>query len=193
MTVKRKKDNAGKNTHETRQTKEKNSRRGLWTVLACVALGIVAGIFAGIALIRIPPAAEMVFAVEDLRITLTENFAAFENDRFAGVLVSEDVGVTVLKEPFSQVPGSESLSLEEYGHLVITNNDITGTMLRTKNGLTFFEFTRENAETGQVFAYFAAVYKSVDAFWLVQMGVPEADYSQWRETLEVYARSVIFE
>ena len=109
------------------------------------------------------------------------------------MLASQDVGVTILKEPFTQVPGSESLSLEEYGHLMISTNDIGGTMLCTEYGLTYFEFSRENPEDGKVFGYFATVYKTEDAFWLVQMGVPEADYSKWRETLEAYARSVIFE
>ena len=193
MAVKRTNDKPVKKTPGGTNTKKKSSLKSRWPVLLCVALGILVGVIAGIALIEAPPAAEKVFVVEDLRITLTEDFAAFENDRFTGVLVSRDVGVTILKESFTQVPGSESLSLEEYGHLMISTNGIGGTMLCTEYGLTYFEFTRENPEDGEVFGYFAAVYKTKDAFWLVQMGVPKQDYSQWRETLEAYARSVVFE
>lgn len=184
---------AGQDTPEKQQERKKRSRKSLWMFLACAALGILLGGLISWAMLGGGEPAPRVFAVEEMRITLTEEFQSFENNRFTSSLVSADVGITVLKEPFLQVPGSETLSLEEYGHLVIANNGITGTMLCTENGLTFFEFDRENTEIGQVFSYFAAVYKSGDAFWLVQMYLPKAEYSALRPTLETYARSVRFE
>jgi hypothetical protein len=131
--------------------------------------------------------------VADMHITLPENFQAFENARFTGILLNQDVGISFLKEPFQQVPGSEKLTLEEYGHLVIGENGLIGTMLCSEYGLTYFEFLRENQETGDNVAYFAVVYKSADAFWLLQFSTAEEDYERLRPDMERWARSVVFE
>ena len=178
---------------QTKPQAKKKSLKGLWTILGTVLLGIVLGVGIGILVAGNTPVAETVYEVEDLHITLPEDFQAFENERFTGILLNQDVGISFLKEPFQQVAGSESLSLEEYGHLVIGENGIIGTMLCTEYGLTYFEFLRETQETGDSVAYFAAVYKSNDAFWLLQFSVAEEDYESLRPDMERWARSVTFE
>ena len=185
----------GKTSEKGKSAKNPKTKKtgSLWLALGCIVLGMVAGVLIGVIFSKERPAAQKVFAVEDLWITLTEDFQAFENERFTGVLINNDVSITFLKEPFQAVPGSEALSLEEYGHLVIGENGITGTMLCTVDGLTYFEFQRENQETGTATACFAAVYKTADAFWLLQFTTVPADYSRLQPYLEAWARTVDFE
>ena len=187
---------AGQDTLEKQQKRKKNGRKGLLIFILCAALGGIAGSFIGKVItgqILQRPPAEKVFQAEEMRITLTEEFEAFQEERFTATFASKQVGVLVLKEPFSLAYGSKDLTVEEYGHLVISANGITGTKLCTEGGLCYFEFQRANPEDNRVYSYFAAVYKSENAFWLVQLSTQVAQYKNLRDTLEAWARTVTFE
>lgn len=184
----------GQDSPEKRRKQKKNNRKGLIILLVCGLLGLIVGGFMGNGIADLILGGQTkTYAVEDMRITLTDDFRVYNDERFTGCMVSSQVGIMVLKEDFSLLPGSSELALEEYGHMVISGNGITGAKLCTEDGLTFFEFSRENADNGITYSYFAVVYKSSDAFWLVQFSTPQEEYADWRGSFVDWAKTVTFQ
>ena len=91
-------------------------------------------------------------------------------------------GVRESKTLFDQVP-----ELEEYGNLLIANNNLSST-LQQEEGLTTFTFSMLEGKTS--FTYLAAVYEGSDSFWLVHISCKTENFDTSRDTFLTYLKSV---
>lgn len=101
--------------------------------------------------------------------------------------------VTALKEEFellSAINLDENSSVEEYAKAVITNNK-ANYELKEKDGIHYFEYEKTN--NGKNYYYMAVMYKSDDAFWLVNFACETSNKSTYQDTFLEWAKTVTFD
>ena len=139
-------------------------------------------------------AGEKVFACEELRITLTDEFVEESGiESYTGVFESKDCAVFILREDKSYFSG---IGLDDYADMVVEANAKVGhetDKLHRKDGIPVFEYDFTNPSTNQTFSYYTTMYESDSAFWLVQFTCFDTDYKGLVDTFHKYARSVTFE
>ena len=141
---------------------------------------------------KIPPAdqgAAQVYTVEDLRITMTEDFEDIEPEGYDRVLQKGMCVAMFMEEPFTNLEGMEELSVEEYYSLLRFYNSAVSQSL-TEQGITYVQSQYQNPETGILWHYMLVAYKGTDAFWLVEFAVPENKWEEMKHELLKWAASV---
>lgn len=101
--------------------------------------------------------------------------------------------VTALKEEFTLLEAidiDEKSSIEDYAEAVIKNNK-ADYELKEKDGINYFEY--EKTVSGKDYYYYAVVYKSHDAFWLVNFACEKNNKTEYQEKFFEWAKSVTFE
>ena len=113
---------------------------------------------------------------------------------FTACYSADDAVVLVLKEPFTLADGFENYTVTQYGELVIQKSNYSSqTKLEQQDGLNYFEYRYKNEQNQQEYHYIATLFKSKDAFWLVQFAVLQDDFEEQRPQLMQWAKSVSFE
>jgi hypothetical protein len=175
---------------EVKANRKKGTTIGLMVPIAAVVVGLVVGnlIGKGVTIKMVEPKD---FSYDKMSITLTEEFEKTDMEGFTVAYGSKDVAVFAIKESFSLQEDVGSLTLKEYANIVIEKNNRDATV-KEKDGLTCFEFDYLNPETKEAYRYFAYVYKSEDAFWLVQFAVLKENSDTYEEKIGEWAKSVEF-
>lgn len=107
--------------------------------------------------------------------------------------MSDKVVVTALKEEFTLLEAidiDEKSSIEDYAEAVIKNNK-ADYELKEKDGINYFEY--EKTVSGKDYYYYAVVYKSDDAFWLVNFACEKNNKSEYQEKFFEWAKTVTFD
>ena len=169
------------------QARKRSTRVGIIVLVLCVLLGFCAGFF-GPRLMRNAPKS---FTKDGFTIVLDGHFLEAEFPNYDFSYDSEKAAVFGLKEEKDLFAGAfEALSLTEYAALVIDNNGLDAE-IETENGLTGFVYDA-TIEDGRRYRYYSYVFKTEEAFWLVQFAV-EAEQAQERESdVEKWAKSIVF-
>ena len=160
-------------------------RKGKSVVAAAGCVILVVGMLSGCG-----KAKDKTFAVDNLSITLNEDFTEQELVTQTGYFVSLTSIVTVLKEEltvFESAGLSTNMSLSDYASLVLTTNQLE-TEVKSDDGLVGFEYAK--TESGKNYQYAAFVYKGSDAYWLVQFGCESKNFDKYREDFIKWAKSV---
>ena len=172
-------------------------KKGRTILTAAAVIGVLAGILLGGFLAGgwlDGEVTEKTFASSGMQITMTSEYRKVSYQGYTVCYSSKEAAMFALKESFSDYPQLKSYTLKEYAELVIQNNSMQlVTPLRNEDGLMYFEYQNTNGQTDQLYSYFAAVYQSDEGFWLVQFGVENEKYEQYRESFVKWARSVTFE
>ena len=133
------------------------------------------------------------FAVDNMQITLTNEFTTESYQGYNGVFASKEVAVFVLKEDFSLLENFEDYTLQQYGELVIDNNGLTGSVeLNEVEGICYFDYEYNNTEENTTYYYMSTLFKSDDAFWIIQFAVPAEDAENYLPQLIEWAKTVTF-
>ena len=181
---------------EVMQLRKKGSKKGWLILCAALLFGCIVGTFVGRAVGSVLfPKTEVepkTFTDSGISITLTNEFELKEMEKFTVSYDSKNVAVMVLKEDFSLVDGLESYTLEQYANLLLKTNDRSA-KLKNIEGLTVFEYEYTNPSTENTYKYFSFVYKSDDAFWLVQFATLTELEDEYESKIIEWAKSVSFE
>lgn len=160
----------------------------------CAILGLVGGFFSTYD----PPVyaidGEPVVIVDDsgIKMTLTDTFEETEINGVTFSYATNDVGVMGAKEPFTLFEGFGDYTIEQYAEMVIRNNQRETSELTRENGVDFIEYTFYNEEESVNYSYLVAMYKTEDAFWVVNFAVTEENYETYRPLFLEWAKSVEF-
>lgn len=158
-------------------------------VLLCCVAGMLAAKLGGDGETQAQPKE---YQIQEMCITLTD---AFEEDEMEGLTAcynGDNVVVCVVRDDFSLIEGLESLSKADYAELVTFNSGNRELPIQINDGLVWFDYEWTDPGTKLTMNYYSVVYKSEEAFWLVQMVTPVKKAQQMRPTLEEWARSVTF-
>lgn len=130
------------------------------------------------------------FSDKGITITLTNDFAATDAKGYTLCYDSEKVAVLILKEEFTLQPGAEDYTLEEYGNQVIESNKL-GTTLDVLDGITCFRYDHA-ASKKETYSYLVTLFKTEDAFWMVQFITLAENAETYQSTFLDWAGSVSF-
>ena len=132
------------------------------------------------------------FTVDNMTITLSSEFRAADYEGFTQCYESRNMGVSVLKESFSQYPILEDYTLEEYGDAVMWANGLTDSSLTPYADFMYFTYTSTD-DAGNTFGYLATVHKGSDGFWLIQFSTLEEKYPDYESQFLQWAETVRFD
>ena len=133
---------------------------------------------------------EQTFTAGELTLTLTNRFFESEYEGYDVVFDSSKVAVFALKEEFTDEFGAEK-TLNDYAELVIAANEMKDVTVQTKDGLTYFNYKSD--VDGDEYTYYAFVYKTDDAFWMVQFACDSKSADKQVDNFFKYAKSVSFQ
>lgn len=177
---------------EVIMNRKRGTRKGIAVLCISALIGGIFGVLVGLGAFSgdVEP---KTFETSGIKITLTDDFVETDMDGYDTCFDSKNVAVFVSKEEFSTAQGLEAYTPQEYGNLVLQNNSLPSSVtLQSRDGLTFFEYSYSNTENGVDYHFNTMVYKSSDAFWLVQFATPEQDLSEYSDDIFDWATSVEF-
>lgn len=136
-------------------------------------------------------AKEKEFTAAGMTITLTDEFTEKSLVSQTAYYESVNAIVMALKEDLSAFTqlGLDNISLKEYAELVIKQNSMNATV-EEKDGLTMFTYKKSVSDKD--FTYLATVFKSSDAFWLIQFGCETKNYDKYSSDFQKWAGTVKF-
>lgn len=173
--------------------RKRGVKKGILILILSLSVSAVVGLLLGYwvcnALFSEPD--PKTFTSDGVSITLNDQFERGAMTGYTAVYEAPAITVFMLREPFSRMPGLQDYTLEQYGDLVIRNND-TSAALQSGDGLNWFEYEFFDVETTQTYHYFAYVYKTDDAFWLIQFATLPQNADTYREQIPDWAKSVEF-
>lgn len=175
---------------EVLKNRKKGTKKGTLVLIVAAIVGAIVGWGLSSTFFDDVEITPKQFTVDNMQITLTSEFETESYQGLDEVFVSNTAIVLVLKEEFALLEGLEDYTLQQYGELVIENNGLTGTSeLEEIEGLLYFDYENNNIDNITNY-YFATIFKSDEAFWLIQFAVPaeEAESSlpqfiEWAKTI----------
>ncbi len=180
----------------TRENRKKTRKWSILVLVAAMLVGVAAGYVITTATLAGQEDAYDVpkrFTCENLSITLTQDFKEATIQGYTGAYDSSKVAVLLLREGFALMEGLEDYTLSQYAELVLQANAARNpSRLKTAQGLTYFTYDFTNPDTNQTFAYSVFLYKSGDAFWMVQFAVLEDAAQELEPFVLEWAGSVAF-
>lgn len=133
------------------------------------------------------------FTKKNMTITLPENFKETTVQGYTVCYESNDAWVLALREAFSLEQGFSNWTLDQYADVIRTNSAANSpTQISHENDLTSIEHSFFNEDENLTYKYFVAVYKSSDAFWMIQFSCTEDNYDAYRASFIEWAKSVEF-
>lgn len=184
--------------------RKKGARKGAVILAVAIVVGAVIGFLIGGSLFDYVQPDESLsnesqtsqtktFSVEGMNIALTNEFNVMDMLSCTAAYESENVAVFALKEEFTLAEGFGDKTLEEYVGLICESNNFGELEVKTNDGLTYFEYDYANPETNENYRYFSYVYKTSDAFWLIQFATPETKIPEYETQITEWAKSVKFD
>ena len=173
--------------------RKKSTRKfGVFFAL-CVVVGIVLGFFSGYDAPVYGKDGEPYKFVDEsgVVITLTDTFEKMYNETTTFTYGTNDAVVFGDKTEFSAVEGLEDYTLKEYGELLIEHNEWDAEV-KKENGITYYLYDVYVENQDANFFYFAALYKTEDAFWTITFAIDEAQYEEYEPLFFEWAKSVAF-
>ena len=172
--------------------RKKGTKKGLIILIVSVIIGALIGYFMGFNFLKSTFEKDKTFSNEGMTITLTSDFRKSDIQNYTVVYDSRDVAVFALKEEFSLVEGFENYTLEEYAKLVLEANGLENTKLSQDANTISFIYNRVNPNTNDTYSYFNYVYKTDDAFWLVQFATLKENVDKQSQNISNWAKSIQF-
>ncbi len=176
------------------KSRRKGTVIGVVVLVVAFIVGLVAslianGVFDG-------PGEPKEFTHNGMTILLTDKFeqeaASVSDGEFYDTLFSSDyVAVFVDHTAFSEDLIEKDATLTDFAKMIMEANDMPlDTEIKTADGLTWFE--DKYVSGGTLLHDFTMVYKTGDAFWLLQFVVYEEDIEEYRPMIMEWAGSVRF-
>ena len=174
---------------ESLQNRKQGKKKGLVVMAVSVIIGLLVGVPLGLGIVNKDKVyAPKQFNKAGMTITLTEEFKEFDAGNYTVGYTTNKCAVFALEEAFSLFENGESMTVREYGQLVLYNNGMNETSkLVEENGLLYFEYQMET------YYYMACLYKAEDAFWLVQFSCDADNISAFKDNFTQWAKTIACE
>ncbi len=177
---------------EIKANRKRNSRKGWVVFIASIVVGVLIGYAVSFALLSNKTAKIKTFSSDGMTITLTDEFKETHSEGYTVVYDSKKVAVFALRENFTLAEGFENISLKKYADSVIQANNYSSAKVKTVDGLTYFEHDFISPETNDTYNFFTYVYKTDDAFWVVQFATLSKNSEAYASKITEWAKSVKF-
>lgn len=185
----------GNDSAEVTANRKKGFKRGLVVLVIAIAVGFLIGYAISFAFRLSRGAQSRTFTAEGMSITLTNEFRETNIGKEKGFLAcydSENVAVFVFREVFLLFPGLEDYTEEEYADLFITANHPENASITESGGRYAVVYENGDPDTGEKYRYKAYIYKTDEAFWVVQFAADNEYFLANEKLIDGWAKSVKF-
>ncbi len=172
--------------------RKRGSKIGIFVLIAAIILSALASYTLTNILLDKNNSKSKNFSKGGMTITLTNEFEETNIENFTASYISDDVIILALKEEFVLAEGLDALSLNDYAETIIEFNAIDSSKIKKDDDLTYFEYVFKNTETNQTFKYYSYVFKTHDAFWLIQFATFEDTHQKYEVQIKEWAKSIEF-
>ena len=179
-------------SEENIANRKRATRKGMLVLIPAIIVGAVAYLITSALFLNKTPKPKD-FSSNGMTITLTDEFTKADVENYTAAYDSKNVAVLALKEEFTLADGSQNYTLEQYGDLVLQNNNLSSSKIENIEGLTTFEYELTNPDTKDTYKYFSFVYKTNDAFWIVQFATLTENADEYRSKIFEWAKTISFE
>ena len=179
-------------SEEVRLNRKCGMRKGVLILIIAAIVGAIIGYSFTSGLFSNKAPDIKTFSSNGMSITLTDEFKEDDVKNFTVSYESKNMAVVALKEAFTLMDGFEDYTLEQYANLVIKANNLDSAKIKNVEGLTHFEYDFTNPETQKTYRYFSYVYKTNDAFWLIQFATLNENADDYAQQITEWAKSVDF-
>lgn len=136
---------------------------------------------------------EKTYSSHGISVTMNKGFVEKSIMSQTAYFQGTDALFTALKEDFDTLAlidlGSKSTK-KDYAEAVVKNNKADYKVIE-KDDLTYFEY--EKSISGKDYYYLASVYKTDDAFWLVNFACEKANKEKYESIFKRWAKTVKFD
>lgn len=175
------------NDEDSLKNRKRGKKIGLFLLIFAAIFGFFIGFFSEYFESKGDP---KTFALEEMRITLTDKFEMSEMPDYDFTLETDELVLFVTKEEFELLEEYGELTLEDYGNLVIENGGLTEVSELYQEGeLYYFDYIYEDSID---IYYLNFVYESENAFWLVTFAISDFGSSDYMDYFFEWASSVSF-
>ncbi len=129
------------------------------------------------------------FKVQNLSITLTDEFIETSEDGLDASFESDYCGVYLLRDPFTVFPELSDWTPEEYADAIKPDDG----EVKTQDDMTYIEYRYTDEESGDGFYYIIVPVKGPDAYWAVSFATFTENAVRLRPTIFRWAKSITFD
>ena len=129
------------------------------------------------------------FSVEEMELKLPDRFQRQDTDSLIQ-FIDDNYAVLLMREAFDAYPVLRYMTIEEYGRVVLEASGIDAD-IEIIDGLYCFEYEALALGRTTKYNYFVVIYKSNQAFWIVQFGsvfwnasAMRSEFTKWAKMIE---------
>ena len=174
------------------ENRKKGAKIGTIVLIVAAIVGLLIGYPLGRKFISAKKAEPKTFEVSGMQITLTNEFAETEVEPYLAAYDSKKVAVFVVRESIDDFLGADTLSLADYAMLVIQANGLEEDSLRWEGDMPYLTYDYTNPTSGTTYRYFCYMYRSEEAFWVIQFATPAETVEEFIPKIIQWAKSVEF-
>lgn len=177
----------GVTDEESLANRKKGTKKGIIILVIAMIVGFVLGFVKNYNPLPEGTGADKAFTDSGVTITLTDEFIEQDYSGYDFCYESEDIAIFAFSEDFETYPDLKDYTVKEYGELTIEYGEFgSDVKLQEQDGLNYFEFVSDE------YKYFACVYKTEKAFWVIQFATDTVQYDSYRSDFDEWARTVEF-
>jgi len=184
------------NNVEVLKNRKKGFHKGLIILIIAIIIGAIAGYLISSHFLLNKNPKTKTFTADKLSITMTEDYyeSDMKDEAFAGIYENEDSVILIFKEPFEGIEELKDLTAEQYGDLTIKAHQLSDSkLLTTESGQPYFIHGYYDQANDARYIYRDYIYKSSDAFWLVQCSCALESADAYAPKFDTFASTVTFE
>ena len=178
----------GVDNEEVLANRKKTRRKSYILMAIIMPIALIIGFCLGYFGVSSGEESPETFSREGMSITLTSDFMYVPQEGYTACYGNAQYSVLAIKEEFSLFP--EKITLDEYADLVLAeSSDIE---VLEYEGLKCFEYAADGSD-GTEYCYFATVFETDDAFWLIQFATETEKYEEALPSFIEWAKTITFE
>ena len=180
---------------EVLENRKRGAKKGAGVLAVSLIIGSVIGYTIGYYLTSGRAQSDKSFFCDEMSITLTSEFVEADDADSYGCKAAyeaNNVALIVIKEPFDLAEGFGDYTEDQYVDLAIRANYLANAKRLSIDGLNGFQYKYVDAKTAEVIFYTCFVYKSDEAFWLLEFSTYEEDTERYADSIEAWAKTVKF-
>ncbi|MGN0435661.1 MAG: hypothetical protein ACI4D8_03415 [Wujia sp.] len=130
------------------------------------------------------------FTVDELTITLNNNFMESKKDGFTVYITSEDVVFSAVKEETDalEYAGYEISSLKDYSYEIANLNSTPSSALVDKGN--YYYFTNSKTVSGAKYTYVHCMFKGENAYWVCEFVCKSKNYDKYKDVIFKWADTI---
>ena len=133
------------------------------------------------------------YIASGMEIQLPTEFQALEGTGYTVCYEASTAAVFALRESFDLAEGVADLTLAEYADLVrVANASKSPSEVKEEEGLMLIEYTFFVESQNEDYVYLTTMFKTSDAFWMIQFACRAENYETYRPHFIKWAKSVTF-